>query len=96
MSDKEQKEIDAQLLRTLDAYFSKDKKFIDTSRIPLICQDISNIHGILKDIYAKLDKNFVTKESFWPVKTLVYGALGVGGTIVIGELLYLIIKSHTS
>ena len=42
-----------ELLKTLDEYFNRGVekgKFIDTSRIPLICQDISNIHADIKTI----------------------------------------------
>lgn len=38
------------LINALENYFGREKKFIDTSRIPLICQDISNIHRDLNEI----------------------------------------------
>lgn len=42
-----------EMMDVLDEYFNRGidkKKFIDTSRIPLICQDISNIHKDIKEI----------------------------------------------
>ena len=42
-----------EMLDILDEYFNRGvdkKKFIDVNRIPLICQDISNIHIALKKI----------------------------------------------
>lgn len=41
---------DKKLITALDEYFSQDRKFIDVSRIPLICQDIRNIHTSLNKI----------------------------------------------
>lgn len=41
------------LKEALEEYFSRgvdEKRFVDVSRIPLICQDISNIHESLADI----------------------------------------------
>ncbi len=90
-----QEEIRREMLSTLDEYFSRGvdrKKFIDVNRIPLICQDISSIHTSMKEINDKLDNKFVTKESFWAVKMLVYGAATLILTTAFGELLKLIIK----
>lgn len=39
--------------KILEDYFNQGvdkKKFINTDRIPLICQDISNIHSDIRDI----------------------------------------------
>lgn len=63
-------------------------RFIDVSRIPLICQSINGIHESLKTI----EKNMVTQDQFWPIKTLVYGATGTTLLAVIGGILALIIK----
>lgn len=46
-----------EIIKALDAYFSQDKKFIDVSRIPLICQDIRGIHSILTEIKNSLKEN---------------------------------------
>lgn len=45
------------------------RRFIDVTRVPLLCQSIVEINN-------KMDK-MVTQDQFWPVKTLVYGLLGL-------------------
>lgn len=96
-----------ELLKILDEYFRQDRKFIGTSRIPLICQDIHNIHEKLKEIVdgieennkrlmEKMDKehaNLVTKDQFWPVKTLVYSGTGVILLAVLGAMVALVINN---
>lgn len=57
---------------------------IDVS-IGYIQRDISQIN-------QKLDHNYVTKEEFAPVKTLVYGMVGLILVAVIGALLTLVIR----
>ena len=47
----------------------QDKRFVDVSRIPLICQSIIGIDD-------KLDK-LVTQDQFWPVKTITYSMVGM-------------------
>lgn len=61
-----------------------EKRYIDVTRIPLICQSIVSIDG-------KLDK-LVSKEEFWPVKTLVYGITALMLSGVVGALLVLVLK----
>lgn len=60
-------------------------RYIDVSRIPLICQSIINID-------KKLDE-LVTKQEFWPVKTLVYGITALMLSGVVGALLVLVFKA---
>lgn len=57
-----------ELTKTLDDYFSggvQNKKFVDVSRIPLICQDISVMHGDIAEI----------KDSIKWVTRLIIGAV---------------------
>lgn len=61
-----------------------DKRYIDVSRIPLICQSIISID-------KKLD-NLVSQDQFWPVKTIVYSMTGIILTGVIAALIALILK----
>lgn len=68
-----------------------DKRFIDITRIPLICQSIVNISSDIKDINQKLDEKFVTKTEFSPVKTVVYGLVGLILVAVVGALIGLVI-----
>lgn len=65
------------LIDALDRYFQKDKKYIDTSRIPLICQDISQIHKDIKEIKDLMKDTYVTNDKFWPVRAIVYGGAGI-------------------
>lgn len=69
------------------------KRFIDVSRVPLICQAIVGISGDIKEINEKLDKNFVTKVEFTPVRMLVYGFVGLVLTVVILGLLALVLTN---
>jgi hypothetical protein len=66
------------------------KRFLDMSRVPLICQAIIGIHESLEDI----KKNMVSKDQFWPVKTFVYGLVGVLLTGIAGAILPQILKLH--
>lgn len=60
-------------------------RYIDVSRIPLICQSIVGIDD-------KLDK-LVTQDQFWPVKTLVYGITALMLSGVVGALLMLVLRN---
>ena len=70
-----------------------EKRYIDVSRIPLICQSIVGIGTRLASIDEKLEKNFVTKDQFGPVKAIVYGAASIILTTVFGALIALVIIS---
>lgn len=79
--------IDERIERAVQRGFSAgidDKRFIDVSRIPLICQSIVGID-------KKLDE-LVTKQEFWPVKTIVYAIVGLMLSAVIGALMVLVLK----
>lgn len=93
-----QKASEAQMLAVITKAFEAtfnitdsngQKRFLDVTRVPLICQSIIGIDETLKEIKA----NMVTKEAFWPVKTLVYGFVGLCLSAMIFALLALIIKS---
>lgn len=72
-----------------DVFSLKDqdgqKRFVDISRVPLICQAILGIHQSLQDI----KEDMVNKDQFWPVQTLVYGLVALMLSGVIGALLIL-------
>ena len=64
------------LLLVLDEYFNRGvdkKKFIDVNRIPLICQDISNMHKSI----SKIEDNIK-----WVVR-LIIGAVILAGIALI-------------
>ena len=51
-----------------------------------------NLEKELKSISTKLDRDYVTKEEFDPVKTAVYGLIGIILITVVGYLLKLVIS----
>lgn len=69
-----------------------NKRYIDTSRIPLICQSINQIHIDVKDIKESIEKNIVTKAEFWPVKTFVYGLIGLSLLTIMAKILSIVVK----
>lgn len=66
------------------------KRFIDVSRIPLICQSIVQIGDDISEIKVSMN-DLVTQDQFWPVKTIVYGIVALILTAVSGALLALVI-----
>jgi hypothetical protein len=82
---------DQDIIKALDTYFNQDRKFIDTTRIPLICQDIRGIHKTLEEIRVTLDSKIVTRDQFSPIQKIVYGGVGLILTSVVGALLALVI-----
>lgn len=73
------------MIEVLEEYFNRGvdkKKFIDVNRIPLICQDISEIHTTLQEIKSAQEqsqKNISEmQDNFkWGVR-LVLGAVVLG------------------
>lgn len=87
----------SQALRNVFGENEKAGRFIDVSRIPLICKDIGDIREHLGDMREMMKTNedrFVNKDQFWPVKSLVYGATGIILTGVVLALIYLVVKIH--
>lgn len=77
-------------------------RYIDVSRIPLICQNIDGLHQVsketlskIKDIDEKLEKKYVTKEQFALVKNLVFGAAAIILSAVLLALVYLVVTTST-
>lgn len=68
-------------------------RFVDVSRIPLICKSIIDTNDRLKEIASKLDNAYVTKEAFNPVKSIVYGLVALILVSVVGALLYMVVLS---
>lgn len=66
----------------------RNKRFLDVERIPLICKDIAEIKVMLEE----QKHNLVTQDQFWPVKTLVFGIVGLMLVAIVGALLALVIK----
>lgn len=60
-------------------------RYVDISRVPLLCQAVIGIDKKLDDM--------VTQDQFWPVKTLVYSFVGIVLAAVIVAIVALVITS---
>lgn len=100
MDDRENQHSDERITKALSEALRDifdDKKstgrFIDVSRIPLICKSIFDIHaniGEIKGMIKEQDKKFVNVDQFMPVKQIVTGLVGLILVGVVGALLSLI------
>ena len=81
-----------------------NRRFIDVSRIPLICQSIVQIGKDVSDIKHSMQENndamnnrmekFVTQDQFSPVKAIVYGIVGLVLTAVAIALLAMVVTTQ--
>jgi len=83
MEDHKLQEIVSAAVKKGLAAEAESGRYIDVSRVPLICQAILGIDAKLADI----KQNMVTQDQYWPVKTLVYGIVGILLTGLIGSVL---------
>lgn len=100
--DSEQKKFDMNTIRVLaDAVTHAigesegDKRFIDLKRVPLICLSITKMHEDIKEIKDMIKEThgkFVTHESFNPIKSIVYGVVGLALTTVVIAGLSMVIR----
>lgn len=70
-------------------------RFIDVTKIPLICRSITDIHQNISEIKLMMENNdrkYVNGDQFWPVKTIVYGGIGAAGLSIVGFVMSLIFK----
>ena len=67
-------------------------RFIDVTRIPLICKSIIDTNKRLENIEMKLDGKYVTNEAFFPVKSIVYGMVSLVLLAVAGAIVALVIR----
>ncbi len=91
----EDKRIVELLSKAMNEVFSanvEQGKFIDVSRVPLICQSIISIHENIKSIKEDLEKKYVSNDTFAPIKAIVYGGVGIVLATVVGWVLLLIQK----
>lgn len=91
-SDEKITKILGQALEDVFGEHQASKRFIDVTRIPLLCKSIIDTNTRLENIETKLDAKYVTNEAFSPVKNLVYGLVTLILTAVIGAILVLVIK----
>jgi hypothetical protein len=60
--------------------------------IALIAKDIEYIKGDVKEIKDKMEKNYITREEFDPIKKIVYGIVTLVLSGVVVAILALVIK----
>ena len=61
----------------------------DATLIALVRKDIKYIRKNVCEIKMALEKNYVTKAEFKPVKLIAYGLVGIAGTSIITWILYI-------
>lgn len=84
--------IEAAVLKAFGSEVEKGR-YLDVSRIPLICQNINTMHDDLSEMKTIMQEKLVTQDQFWPVKTFVYGIVTIMLTAVVVAIISLVIKS---
>lgn len=64
----------------------------DKINIAVIFEQLKNLTKKVDDLSAKLDSNYVTKQEFWAVKTIVYAGAGLILTAVVAAIINSVIK----
>lgn len=82
----------ADALRDVFGENQNSGRFVDVTRIPLICKSIIDTNKRLENIETKLDGKYVTNEAFSPVKSIVYGMVSLVLLAVAGALVALVIR----
>ncbi len=70
-------------------------RFIDVSKIPLICRSITDMHTNLAEMKLMMKEeraNYISKEEFWPVRTIVFSGVGLVLVAVVGAFMTIIIQ----
>lgn len=83
-------------LREVFGENEKAGRFVDITKIPLICKSIIDTNNQIKEIkemFDKLDNKFVTKEQFTPIQKGFYGLVGlITGSVIISILISIGLK----
>jgi hypothetical protein len=53
---------------------------------------LKDIYDAINSLREEISENYVTKQEFWPVKSIVYGGAGIVLTAVLSAILVLIMK----
>ena len=98
LTEEEKKEIQienikslTEVLRSVFGEHIESQRFVDVSRIPLICKSIIDTSERLKELKDMLDTKYVMKESFEPIKTFVFGIIGIIGIAILGAILRIVL-----
>ena len=84
-----------QALRDVFGENQKAQRFIDVSRIPLICKSIYDIHDNIKEIKEMIKedgKKYVNQDQFEPIKKIVYGLTAAALMTLLAAVLRMVIK----
>ena len=68
-----------------------EKKVTVATSIALISQDIGYIRASIEEIKDDLEKKYVTKVEFNPVKLITFGFVGIILMAVLGSLIALVV-----
>lgn len=55
-------------------------------------QSLSQFQSDFSALTERLEKQYVTTKEFWPIKALVYGAVGSVLTAIVGSILMLVLR----
>lgn len=63
----------------------------EDTRLAVILTNLEYIKADIAEIKSRLEKDYVTRSEFTPIKNLAYGSVGIIGTTVLAAILKLII-----
>jgi thiosulfate reductase cytochrome b subunit len=63
----------------------------EKTQLAVMANDLGYIKGAVLEIKTRLEKEYVTKEEFNPVKKIAYGVVGVILIAVVGAIVKLVI-----
>lgn len=64
----------------------------EETAIAIIATTVKNIEKDVDEIKTKLEKNYVTREEFEPVKKIVYGLVALILIAVVGAMIALVLQ----
>lgn len=71
-----------------------DENRENASQFKLVELRLANIDDDMKEIKQTLKGNYVTRDQFEPVKTIVYSMVGIVMMGVLGALMTLLFRGH--
>ena len=74
------------------SYGVKDMNYLMTS-VTVMAQKVEYIERGVTDIREQQQRNFVTKDEFYPIKRAVYWMIGAMGAIAISIIIFLLQKA---
>lgn len=69
----------------------KEAKQVNAENVAVIAVDIGYIKRDVGEIKEKLDRDYVSKDEFSPVRNIVYGLVGILGIATLGAILRLVL-----